>query len=426
VRKRNTFIMLMVASAAAGMFLLGVIFSTQLLAQGHAGHTAQKSTATEKTKTVKPEARQEETAAEDVPQIEISPEQQQLIGVKTVKVAVKSMQKVIRTVGRIEADEQKLATINTKVEGWIEKLYVDYTGRYVRKGEPLVGIYSPELLATQQEYLSILKWTAKKTVPEEQPGADAQSGRDQTKSEATSEPVSELRDMIAKDAEATLAAARERLRLWDISEEQINRIEETGKPVRTLIIYSPVSGFVTQKAAIQGMKVTPGEKLFDIADLSTLWMLADIYEYELPFVRVGQQARITLAYFPGREMTSRIDYIYPTISADTRTAKVRLTLQNPKGDFKPQMFTNVEIRISLGKKLVVPESAVIDTGVEQVVYVDRGNGVYEPRVVQVGLRADGAVEVLRGLKGGEKVVSSANFLIDSEAQLKGVKPLRKQ
>jgi len=424
MRERNTFMMLMVASAAAGMFLLGIIFSTQLLAQGHAGHTAQKPAATEKTKTVKPEAQQEETAAEEVPQIELSPEQQQLIGVKTVKVALKPMQKVIRTVGRIEADEQKLATINTKIEGWIEKLYVDYTGRYVRKGEPLVEIYSPELLATQQEYLSILKWTAKQTVPADRPRA-AQSGRDQTKTQATSEPVSELRDMIANDARATLAAARERLQLWDISEEQINRIEETGKPVRTLILYSPVSGFVTQKAAIQGMKVMPGEKLFDIADLSTIWIVADIYEYELPFVRVGQQARVTLSYFPGKAMVSRIDYIYPTISADTRTAKVRLTLQNPKGDFKPQMFTNVEIRIGLGKKLVVPESAVIDTGVEQVVYVDRGNGVYEPRVVQVGLRADGAVEVLRGLKGGEKVVSSANFLIDSEAQLKGVKPLRK-
>ena len=404
--KRNTFIMLTVASATAAMFLLGIIFSTPLLAQGHAGHTAQKPAAAEKAKTVKPEVQQEETA-EEVPQIEISLEQQQLIGVKTFKVAAKPMQKVIRTVGRIEADEKKLATINTKVEGWIEKLYVDYTGRYVRKGEPLAEIYSPELLATQQEYLSILKWTVKQTVP------------------AASEPVSELRDMIVKDAKATLAAARERLRLWDISEEQINKIEETGKPVRTLILYSPVSGFVTQKAAIQGMKVMPGEKLFDIADLSTLWRVADIYEYELPFVRVGQQARITLSYFPGREMVSRIDYIYPTISADTRTAKVRLTLQNPKGDFKPQMFTNVEIRIGLGKKLVIPESAVIDTGVEQVVYVDRGNGVYEPRVVQVGLRADGAVEVLRGLKGGEKVVSSANFLIDSEAQLKGVKPLRR-
>jgi Cu(I)/Ag(I) efflux system membrane fusion protein len=425
MRNRNPLIMLLVIGVVAGAFLLGNIIAPPLLAQGHAGHTAQKPAATEKTKTDKLEAQQEVTAAEEVPQIELSPEQQQLIGVKTVKVILKPMQKVIRTVGRIEADEQKLATINTKIEGWIEKLYVDYTGRYVRKGEPLVEIYSPELLATQQEYLSILKWTAKQTVPADRPDA-AQSGRDQTKTQARSEPVSELRDMIAKDARATLAAARERLRLWDISEEQINRIEETGKPVRTLILYSPVSGFVTQKAAIQGMKVMPGEKLFDIADLSTLWIVADIYEYELPFVRVGQQARITLSYFPGREMTSRIDYIYPTISADTRTAKVRLTLQNPGGQFKPQMFTNVEIRIGLGKKLVIPESAVIDTGVEQVVYVDRGNGVYEPRVVQVGLRADGAVEVLRGLKGGEKVVSSANFLIDSEAQLKGVKPLRKK
>ena len=268
------------------MFLLGIIFSTPLLAQGHAGHTAQKPAATEKAKTVKPEVQQEE-AAEEIPQIEISPEQQQLIGVKTVKVAAKPMQKVIRTVGRIEADEKKLATINTKVEGWIEKLYVDYTGRYVRKGEPLAEIYSPELLATQQEYLSILKWTVKQTVPADRPGA-AQSGRDQTNTQASSEPVSELRDMITKDAKATLAAARERLRLWDISEEQINKIEETGKPVRTLILYSPVSGFVTQKAAIQGMKVMPGEKLFDIADLSTLWIIADIYEYELPFVRVGQ------------------------------------------------------------------------------------------------------------------------------------------
>jgi Cu(I)/Ag(I) efflux system membrane fusion protein len=423
MRKRNTFTMLMVVSAAAVFFLSGTIFSTQLLAQGHAGHSTQKPAATEKAKTIKPEAQQEE-AAEEVPQIEISSEQQQLIGVKTFKVVAKPMQKVIRTVGRIEADEKKLATINTKVEGWIEKLYVDYTGRYVRKGEPLAEIYSPELLATQQEYLSILKWTVKQTAPADRPGA-AQSGQDSSKTQTTSEPVSELRDMIAKDARATLAAARERLRLWDISEEQINRIEETGKPVRTLTLYSPVSGFVTQKAAIQGMKVMPGEKLFDIADLSTLWIVADIYEYELPFVRVGQQARISLSYFPGRAMVSRIDYIYPTISADTRTAKVRLTLQNPKGEFKPQMFTNVEIRISLGSKLVVPESAVIDTGVEQVVYVDRGNGVYEPRVVQVGLRADGAVEVLRGLKSGEKVVSSANFLIDSEAQLKGVKPLRK-
>ncbi|MCE5212087.1 MAG: efflux RND transporter periplasmic adaptor subunit, partial [Deltaproteobacteria bacterium] len=187
-----------------------------------------------------------------------------------------------------------------------------------------------------------------------------------------------------------------------------------------------VSGFVTQKMAVSGMKFMPGEKLFDIADLSSLWIIADIYEYELPFVKVGLPAKITLSYFPGKELSSKIDYIYPTISADTRTAKVRFTLPNPGGRLKPQMFTNVEIRISLGKKLVIPDSAVIDTGESQIVYVDKGEGAFEPREVKLGLRADGEVEVLRGIKAGEKIASSANFLIDSEAQFKGVKPLRRK
>jgi Cu(I)/Ag(I) efflux system membrane fusion protein len=374
-----------------------------VFAQEHIGHTMQPPAAVEKQKT-KPQASQEEVT-EDTPQVEISSEQQRLIGVKTVKVSLKPIRKVIRTVGRIEADEQKQATINTKIEGWIEKLYVDYTGRYVKKGEPLVEIYSPELLATQQEFLEVIKWATR-------------SG-DKKKDDA-------LGLMIAKDADATLDAARQRLRLWDISEAQIKQIEQTGKPIHTLTLYSPVSGFVTQKMAVQGMKVMPGEKLFDIADLSTLWIIADIYEYELPFVKVGQPARITLSYFPGKELSSKIDYIYPTISAETRTAKIRLTLPNPGGQLKPQMFTNVEIKISLGKKLVIPESAVIDTGTSQVVYVEKGDGTFEPREIELGLRADGVVEVLQGIKAGEKVVSSANFLIDSEAQLKGIKPLRIQ
>jgi Cu(I)/Ag(I) efflux system membrane fusion protein len=400
--------MLLVIGVIGSVYLMTNIISMSALAQGHAGHTAQPPAAVEKPKEVKPQvkpqAAQEEAVEEEVPQVEISPEQQQLIGVKTVKVAMTPLQKVIRTVGRIEVDEKKLATINTKIEGWIEKLYVDYTGRYVKKGEPLAEIYSPELLATQQEFLSILKWT-------KQPG---DNNRDDV-----------LGRMIAKDANAALQAARERLHLWDISEVQIKKIEQTGKPIRTLTLYSPVSGFVTQKMAIQGMKVMPGEKLFDIADLSTVWIVADIYEYEIPFVRVGQQARIKLAYSPGKEMSARIDYIYPTISADTRTAKVRLTLLNTGGQLKPQMYTDVEIRVSLGKRLVIPESAVIDTGKEHVVYVDRGGGTFEPREVKIGLQADGAVEVLQGLKVGERVASSANFLIDSEAQLKGVKPLRR-
>jgi membrane fusion protein, copper/silver efflux system len=391
-------------------------------AQGHAGHSA--SPAVEKPKAAAPQIKapsqgQQEQAVQEAPQVEIAPELQQRIGVKTVKAAVKPIQKTIRTVGRIEIDERNQATVNTKIEGWIEKLYVDYTGRYVKKGEPLAEIYSPELLATQQEFINTKKWAGKQTIKA------PQEGHDHGAQAEAPDPVSGLKQMLEKDATATLEAARQRLRLWDISEEQIKKIEQTGQPVRTLTLYSPFSGYITQKMAVQGMKVMPGEKLFDVADFSHVWIVADIYEYELSTVRVGQPVRVTLSYFPGRAWASRIDYIYPVFSADTRTAKVRLTLPNPGGQLKPQMFANVEIRIDLGRKLTIPDSAVIDTGKGQVVYVDRGNGAFEPREIQTGLKADGAVEVLRGLKAGEKVASSANFLIDSEAQLKGVKPLSK-
>ena len=427
MKQRSLFIIILVICFAVRLYLMGDNFASPAFAQGHAGHTTQPPAAVEKQKATKPQAPQpapQEEATEEALLVEISPEQQQLIGVKTVKVSLKPLQKVIRTVGRIEADERKLATVNTKIEGWIEKLHVEYTGRYVKKGEPLAEIYSPELLATQQEFLSTLKWSGKQTGAAQTP-EPAHSGHDHSSQVTGNESFSELQKMLTKDAGAALDAARQRLRLWDISEAQIKHIELSGKPFRTLTLYSPVSGFVIQKMAIQGMKVMPGEKLFDIADLATLWIVADIYEYELPFVKVGQPARITLSYFPGRQFSSQIDYIYPTISADTRTAKIRLTLPNPGGQLKPQMFTNVEIRISLGKRLVIPESAVIDTGTSQVVYVEKGEGAFEPREVELGLRADGAVEVLRGIKSGEKVVSSANFLIDSEAQLKGIKPLRR-
>lgn len=404
--------------------ILSVIPVT-LHAQGHAGHSAPPpaAPAVAKPKAAAPQTKapsqrqQPEQAVQEAPQVEITPELQQRIGVKTVAVAIKPIQKTIRTVGRIEIDERNQATVNTKIEGWIEKLYVDYTGRYVKKGEPLAELYSPELLATQQEFINTKKWAGKQT------SSTTQAGHNHGAKADTPEPVSVMKQMLEKDATVTLEAARQRLRLWDISEKQIKKIEETGQPVRTLTLYSPVSGYITQKMAIQGMKVMPGEKLFDVADLSHIWIVADIYEYELSAVRVGQPVKITLSYFPGQEWASRIDFIYPVFSAETRTAKVRLTLSNPGGALKPQMFTNVEIRIDMGKKLMVPDSAVMDTGKGQVVYVDRGNGFFEPREIRTGLKSDGAIEVLRGLKAGEKVASSANFLIDSEAQLKGIKPL---
>ncbi|PKN52544.1 MAG: efflux RND transporter periplasmic adaptor subunit [Deltaproteobacteria bacterium HGW-Deltaproteobacteria-13] len=387
---------------------LALIIAAPVAAQDHSQHSGKAGAAGK----VKPSASQPKEPVvesdQDVPQVEISSDQQKLIGVKTVKAAFMPMKKVIRTVGRIEVDESRQATVNAKVEGWIEKLYVDTTGSYVTKGAKLAEIYSPELVATQQEFLTALKWS--------RDAAANDTGADKT-------TASELNKMLAQDAAATLDAARQRLRWWDVSEVQIKQIEETGKPIRTLTLYAPVSGYVMQKMVVAGMKVMPGEKMFDIADLSGLWVIADIYEYELPLIKVGNQAAITLAYLPGVELMSQIDYIYPDINAQTRTAKVRLKLANSHRQLKPQMFTNVEIKINLGRKLVIPESAMIDTGKAMVVYVDLGNDAFEPREIKTGIRTEGYVEVLRGLKSGEKVVAAANFLVDSEAQLKGIKPL---
>ena len=359
----------------------------------HQGQGVQKQQET------KEEAQQ--SPAEEPPAVEIPVDKQQMIGVKTVEASLHQLQKVIRTVGRVEYDERKLATINAKFEGWIEKLHIDYTGRYVKKGEPLAEIYSPELVATQQEFINAVTWSRRNS----NAGGDA------------------MKNMLSRDAQSLVDAARQRLALWDISEEQIKKIEETGKPIKTLTLYSPVSGYVVQKMAIRGMRVMPGEKLFDIADLNTVWIVADIYENELPLVKEGQSAKISLSYFPGREMNAVIDYVYPSLSPETRTAKVRFTLPNPGLQLKPQMFTNVEVTIPLGKKLAVPAEAVLDTGVRQIVYVDKGDGYFEPREIKTGLRAEGMQEVLAGLRAGEKIASSAIFLIDSEAQIKGVKPL---
>jgi len=353
----------------------------------------------------------QETKTEEAPTIEISPEKQQLIGVKIATVSVQPLKKVVRTVGTVEYDQTKVYNVNTKVEGWIEKLHVNYTGVFVKNGEPLVEIYSPELWATQQEFINMVRWAKRAQTRNAPAQSDTQSG---------------FATMISRDAETLVDAARQRLKLWDISDEQIKKIEESEKPIRTLTLYSPVSGYVLQKTAVQGMKVMAGEKLFDVADLSSIWITADIYEYELPLLKVGEPATIQLSYFTGRAFSSKIDYIYPTLTGETRTAKARFVIPNPGMQLKPQMFTNVELQIDLGRKLAVPEDAVIDTGLRQIVYVDKGNGYFEPREVRIGIRAEKMVEITAGLKAGDKIAAAANFLIDSEAKLKGVEPLPMQ
>lgn len=338
--------------------------------------------------------------------IEIPADQQRLIGVKTAAAEIRPLSRQIRTIGRIEYDERKLTTVNTKIEGWIEKLYINVTGELVKRGDPVAEIYSPELYATQQEFLNVLNWTRK--TGDAAPSRPSYYGS-----------TSGISEMLARDAGTMLEAARQRLRLWDISEAQIDRIAKTGKPIRTLTIVSPAGGYVLNKTALQGMRVMPGEKLLDIIDLSTVWVIADIYEYDLPFVKIGQPATISLSSLPGKTFESTLDFLYPTLAGETRTAKARFTIPNPDGLLKPQMYSDVQIFVDLGDRLAVPEAAVIDTGEKHLVYVAREEA-FEPREVTVGLRADGFVEVTEGLAAGDRVAAEANFLLDSEARLKGV------
>jgi len=324
--------------------------------------------------------------------VQISPERQQLIGVKIGTVEIKPLEKVIRTVGRVDYDEKRLTTISPKIGGWIEDLYVDFTGRFVQQGEPLLTLYSPELVSTQEEYLLALR----------------------AKKELVKSPFPE----VAGSGNSLAESARRRLKLWDINDDQIKALEESGQPRKTLTLYSPFSGIVLEKVAYKGMNVMPGMALFKLADLSIVWLYADIYEYELPFIRLGQQASIQLSYLQGENFTGKAIYIYPSLNPETRTAKVRFEIPNPHGKLKPEMYANVEIKVHLGRKLTVPEGAIIDTGIRQLAIIDKGSGYFEPREVKVGAKVDNYYEVIRGLKAGERVVTSANFLIDSESKLK--------
>ena len=341
--------------------------------------------------------------------VEVPPEIQQTMGIRTFAAEVRSMKKTLRTVGRVEYDERKLTTVNIKVEGWIEKLYADYTGKYVSKGAPLADIYSPELISTQLEYINLLNWKSSVGL------------RTQRNIEFNwGDRFGTVGRLTVYDLDPLIDVAKQKFALWEIPEEQMKEIEVSKQPVKTMTIKSPASGYVFQKPVFKGTRVAPGDKIFDIVDLSTVWVLADIYEYEIPFVKIGQNARITLSYYPGKEFSSKVDFIYPSLSGQTRTAKVRFVLPNPNLLFKPQMFANVEMELSLGERLSIPETAILDTGTRQVVYVDLGDGNFSPRQIKAGDRANGMVEILSGLKAGEKVASSAVFLIDSEAKLKGV------
>jgi RND family efflux transporter MFP subunit len=337
----------------------------------------------------------EETASgavEGYGSLKVTPERQQWIGVKTGIVRRRQIQKIIRTVGLVDYDEKRIAKIHTRISGWIEDLFVDYTGKLVKKGEPLLTIYSPELVSTQEEYLLALKGRA----------------------ELVSSPFSN----VSLGAKTLLDATRQRLLLWDISEDQIQALQRTGKPQTTMTLHSPIEGFVLDKKAFEGKYVKPATDLYVIADLSVVWVYADIYEYEIPFVHVGQEARVSLSYMPGEEFVGKVDYIYPYMEEKTRTVKVRLVFDNPGWKLKPKMYGNVRIQADLGEQLAVPDDAVLDTGTRQIVFLYHEDGTFEPREVKLGYELEDSYIVLDGLAEGDRIMTSANFLIDSESKLR--------
>jgi Cu(I)/Ag(I) efflux system membrane fusion protein len=336
------------------------------------------------------------TSPTEAPAVFVAPERQQLIGIKTTVAERRPLVREIRAVGKIAFDETRVTHIHTKVSGFIEEVFVDYVGRPVKRGEPLFTIYSPDLVATQEEYLLALK-------------------SNQT-----------LRDSsfkwVSKGSVNLLEAARKRLELWDITEAEITDLEKASKAKRALTIYSPVSGIVTERAAYHhGRTVTPEMDLYTIVDLSSVWILGQVYEYELPFIRLGQQVQVEFPYGAGtRERTGTVVFISPTLDPKTRTAELRVEFPNLDMTLKPDMYVNFKARVGFGSPLVVPTDAVLDTGSEQYVFVDKGQGYFEPRTVKLGPEAGGMYAIESGLKAGERVVTAANFILDSESRLKGV------
>ena len=310
--------------------------------------------------------------------VTISQQRQQLIGVKLATAEVRNLSRTIRTTGRVVVDERRIAQVRTKFEGFVDALYVNFTGQPVRRGDPLLAIYSPDLLATQNELI--------------------------------------LAERNRSELGRTLAdAARARLRLFDMSAADIDRVARTGKPMRDVVLRSPVSGIVTTKNVVAGARVMPADMLYEVADLSHLWVLADVYESELAAVRAGTVAQVIIG---GQTLAGRVTFIGPVVAAQTRTANVRIELDNRGGLIKPDMYADVILQSTLGQSVAVPESAVMNTGTRSIVFVARGNGTFEPRQVTTGTKADGFYAIRSGVQPGERVVVDANFLVDSESRLK--------
>ena len=338
------------------------------------------------------------TAAAEIPgslpmgTIEISPQKQQLIGVKYGLPSMDASIKAIRAVGKVAPDEQRIAHVHTRVEGWIDKVFVDFTGKLVEKDQALLTLYSPDLLATQEEFLLAVK------------------SRDLMKTSTLERALGQ--------SDSLLAASRRRLQLWDLGDGQIDEIARTGKPVTNITVFSPVSGYVMARNAFPKQHITSDTELYTITDLSRVWILADVFEADASLIQADQPVTISSSYGLPGELKGTVDYVQPQIDPVTRTLKVRIDADNPHMALKPDMFVDVNFRIPLSRQLTVPADAVLDSGLKKTVFVDRGNGFLEPREVHTGEHLGDRVQILDGLKPNDRIVVSGTFLIDSESQLK--------
>jgi RND family efflux transporter MFP subunit len=323
--------------------------------------------------------------------LQISPQRLQSIGVKTGEVERKLVEDEIRATGNVAVDETRLSDVQVRFSGYIQKVFADATYQYVRKGQPLFTIYSPDLVATEREYL-VAKQNQQQVAQSTVPG-------------------------VVSSAASLLDAAEERLKQWGVPQQEIARLESTGQVQQQLEVDSPVSGYITERTAFSSVAVQPGMRLYAIADLSTVWVQAQVFQNDLERIKVGAPATLTVNTYPGRTFTGRVDFIYPQVDTDTRTAKVRVVFSNSKLQLKPGMFVNVSLKVPMGSQLVIPASGVLQSGAREIAFVERSDGYIEPREVQLGSRAGDDFIVLKGLKAGERIVTSANFLIDSESQL---------
>src|SRR2546426_5411595 len=323
--------------------------------------------------------------------VQLSPERLQSIGVRTGRVESMTVEDEIHVTGNVAIDETGLSTVQVRYTGYIQKVFADATYQYLRKGQPLFTIYSPDLVATEREYL-VAKQNQQRVAQSTVLG-------------------------VTEGSESLLEAATERLKRWGVSQREIARLESTGEVQKELEVDSPVSGYITERNALPNLTVQPETRLYSVADLSTVWVLAEVFQNDLGRIKVGDRASLTVDSYPGRAFEGRVNFIYPQVDMMTRTARARLVFANPGLKLTPGMFVNVTLKVPMGKQLVIPSSGVLQSGTRQIVFVSRGDGYIEPREVQLGSRVGDDFIVLKGVKVGEEIVMSANFLIDSESQL---------